>query len=76
MDFAQIAFQRDEDELDAWTVFGNLADPLGLDVFEGVGGVNLERRALAHVSHQMNASKGVSGLRGFGISLLDPIIKV
>lgn len=39
--FAQIALERDEDEFDAGAVLGNLGNPFGFDVLEGVGGVDL-----------------------------------
>jgi len=39
--FAQVAFQRDQDQLDALAVLCDLADPFRFDVFERVFGVDL-----------------------------------
>lgn len=39
--FPQIALECNQDELDARAVLGNFCDPLGLDVFQGVGRIDL-----------------------------------
>ena len=38
---SQIAFQSDKDELDALAIFGDLAHPFGLDVFQGIFRIDL-----------------------------------